>query len=120
MAHLRTAAFLILLLCSHTPAEAAWKAGAAKINITPDEYILMAGYGGRDDPASGKVTDLWAKALVLEDAQGERGVVITLDLVGIDRSLSLAVCKSLLKSTTCSVGRFRFAHRTRTQDRPWG
>lgn len=97
MPHLRTASLIFVLFCwsFHSQVEAAWKAGAAKINITPDEYMLMAGYGGRDDPANGKVTDLWAKALVLEDAEGERGVVITLDLVGIDRTLSVAICKSL-------------------------
>ncbi|MEO8498295.1 MAG: neutral/alkaline non-lysosomal ceramidase N-terminal domain-containing protein, partial [Planctomycetota bacterium] len=40
-------------------------------------------------------TDLWAKAAVLEDASGNRGVIITLDLVGIDRTLSLAIRDSL-------------------------
>lgn len=88
-------ASVIVYLFLQASAFAGWQAGAAKINITPDEYMLMAGYGGRDDPASDKLTDLWAKALILEDAKGERGVVITLDLVGIDRTLSLAICESL-------------------------
>ncbi|MEO5997051.1 MAG: hypothetical protein ABIN89_09930, partial [Chitinophagaceae bacterium] len=44
-----------------------WKAGVAKINITPDRYIWMGGYASRNHPAEGKVTDLWAKALALED-----------------------------------------------------
>lgn len=76
-------------------ADAAWKAGVAKVVITPDTYMAMSGYGGRDAPADGKLTDLWAKAAVLEDASGHRGVIITLDLVGIDRTVSQAICNSL-------------------------
>lgn len=72
-----------------------WKAGSAKANITPETYMWMAGYGGRDKPAEGKLTDLWAKALALEDAQGKRVVLITLDLVGIDQGLSRSVCDKL-------------------------
>lgn len=91
-------AFLLLIVSSclfTTPVDAAWKAGVAATNITPDKYMAMSGYGGRDNPADGKLTDLWAKAAVLEDADGHRGVIITLDLVGIDRTLSQAVCNSL-------------------------
>jgi hypothetical protein len=76
-------------------AEAAWKAGVAKAIITPDTYMAMSGYGGRDAPADGKLTELWAKAAVLEDADGNRGVIITLDLVGIDQTLSQSICTSL-------------------------
>lgn len=72
-----------------------WRAGVAKTKITPDEFMLMAGYGSRTKPADGKLTDLWAKALVIEDANGKRGVVITLDLVGIDRKLSAKICQTL-------------------------
>ena len=95
----------VLLICcfqlagwsTATHAAEPWQAGAAKINITPDELMWMAGYGARTHPAEGKMTDLWAKALVLEDPAGQRGVLITLDLVGIDRGLSLAVCERLHK-----------------------
>ncbi|MDA1056149.1 MAG: neutral/alkaline non-lysosomal ceramidase N-terminal domain-containing protein [Planctomycetota bacterium] len=91
-------ALLVLIVSSIqfiASAEAAWKAGVAKTNITPERFICMSGYGGRDKPANGKLTELWAKAAVLEDASGNRGVIITLDLVGIDRTLSQAVCNSL-------------------------
>jgi len=76
-------------------AEDTWQAGAAETAITPAQLMWMAGYGGRDHIAEGKLTDLWAKALVLQDARGRKGVVITLDLVGIDRDLSQRICKSL-------------------------
>jgi neutral ceramidase len=91
---------LCLLLLVPLPARAAdasWKAGAAKVNITPQKFLWMSGYGGRTKPAGGKLTELWAKALVLEDPAGKRAVLVTMDLVGIDRELSVAVCRELEK-----------------------
>jgi neutral ceramidase len=84
-----------LYLASASAAE--WKAGAARANITPENFMWMAGYAARTRPAEGKMTDLWAKALVLEDPAGKRAVLITLDLVGIDRGLSLAIRDELEK-----------------------
>jgi hypothetical protein len=75
--------------------EAAWKAGAAKAVITPAGPMWMSGYGARNKPAEGKVHDLWAKALALEDAAGRRAVLVTLDLVGVGRDLSLQFCQRL-------------------------
>jgi hypothetical protein len=77
--------------------EKTWKAGVAKLNITPEKLMWMSGYGARDRPAEGKLTELWAKALVLEDPDGRRAVLLTMDLVGIDRDLSVEVCAELKK-----------------------
>jgi len=85
--------FAVFLISS--PADERWKAGAASVSITPDELFWMAGYGSRSAPAEGKQTDLFAKALVLEDARGKRGLIITLDLVGIDREFSGKVTAQL-------------------------
>src|SRR5262245_51570833 len=59
--------------------------------------MWMAGYAARDKPAQGKMTELWAKALAMEDPAGKRAVLITLDIVGIDRALSVSVCDKLQK-----------------------
>lgn len=83
-----------LLYCS-APARGAWKAGVAKATITPQQPMWMAGYASRDHVAEGKLTDLWAKALVLEDGLGQRAALVTLDLVGIDRGLSQSICRRL-------------------------
>ena len=48
--------------------QAEWKAGAASVVITPEGPMWMAGYAARDKPSEGKVHDLNAKALALEDA----------------------------------------------------
>ena len=63
--------------------------------ITPEQSMWMAGYGARDRPSEGKVHDLFAKALALEDAKGTRLVIVTTDLVGIPRPLRDAVEKAV-------------------------
>ena len=37
---------------------AGWKAGVAKVLITPTESMWMSGYASRKSPAEGKLTDL--------------------------------------------------------------
>lgn len=81
-----------------------WRAGVARANITPEKRMWMAGYASRTEPAKGKSTDLWGKALVLEDPQGARAVLITLDLVGIDRPLSQSICSQLEKQHSLKRG----------------
>ena len=65
-----------------------WKAGVARAIITPEEPIWMAGYASRDHPSEGTLHDLWAKALALEDANGQRVVLITTDLLGFPGDMS--------------------------------
>lgn len=72
-----------------------FKAGVAKVVITPENGLWMAGYAARNKPAEGKLTDLFAKALVLEDDAGHRQVLITSDLLGWPRSLSSVLIKEL-------------------------
>jgi hypothetical protein len=57
-----------------------WKAGIARVVITPEEPMWMAGYGGRDRPAEGTIHDLWAKALVMQDQKGKKVLLLTTDL----------------------------------------
>tara|TARA_B100000809_G_scaffold244013_1_gene269540 strand:+ start:3887 stop:5260 length:1374 start_codon:yes stop_codon:yes gene_type:complete len=90
---------LVLLLSSPAFAQQEpWQAGSARIKITPDKLIWMSGYGSRDHPAEGKLTDLWAKALAIRDPLGNRGLIITLDLVGIDRGTAEIICGHLRES----------------------
>src|SRR6266550_197745 len=88
---MRTFFSMLLVICTLD------HAGAAKVNITPEQSMWMSGYASRNRPAQGKMTDLWAKALALEDPAGKRAVLVTLDLVGIERSLSNSVRDKLEK-----------------------
>jgi neutral ceramidase len=66
---------------------AQWQAGVAKAVITPEKGVWLAGYGSKRAP-EGKLHELWAKALALEDAAGERVVLITSDFQGVPKGVS--------------------------------
>ena len=74
--------------------EATWKAGIAKAVVTPEKSVWLAGYGSKRSP-DGKLHDLWMKALALEDAAGERVVLITSDFQGVPKSMSDPVFEEL-------------------------
>lgn len=102
---LRSAALAILLalvpglaLSAREPGrEPSWKAGAAAEAITPKTLMWMAGYASRTNPAEGAETDLFAKALVLEDESGGRFALVTADLVSVPRSVRLATAEQVAK-----------------------
>lgn len=91
------AALAFLVSANAAPQAEEWKAGAAKIQITPKQSMWMSGYGGRNKPSEGTLHDLWVKALVLEDPRRTRAVLLTADLVGIPKSLSDAICEEVGK-----------------------
>lgn len=65
-----------------------WRAGAASIRLTPAEPMWLAGYpADRKGPYTRVTSDVWAKALVLEDSAGRRMAIVTLDLHGVTRPL---------------------------------
>lgn len=91
----------ILLLAVALPAAAQspWRAGSARCDITPQGPIWMGGYAARNHPSEGVLQPLWAKALALADPQGSRAVLVSLDLIGIDRRLSEAVAARVFQKT---------------------
>jgi hypothetical protein len=78
---------LLLLCISSGPLRAEWKAGVARVDITPAESIWLAGYAARTKPSEGVLQRLHAKALALEDATGKRSVIVTADLLGFTRAM---------------------------------
>lgn len=84
-----------------------WEAGVAQVNITPSHFMWMSGYGGRTVPADGKLTDVWAKALVLRDPNGREAVLITADLIGIGAESTQIIAAAL--QTNHGLNRDQFA-----------
>lgn len=72
-----------------------WRGGTARVKITPEEPLWMAGYASRTHEATGTLCDLWARTLVIEDPAGERAVLIALDLVGMDRDLANEITEQI-------------------------
>jgi len=72
-----------------------WKAGLAEVKITPEEPIHLAGYASRTKPFEKVAADLYAKALALEDAAGNRAVLVTSDLIGFRAAVAEPICERL-------------------------
>src|SRR2546425_8350854 len=79
---------LLVALSTAVAAQTSWKAGAAKVNITPRESIWLAGYGDRTRPSEGVRQDIYAKALALQDSDNVTSVIVTADLLGFTREVA--------------------------------
>src|SRR5262249_13504646 len=81
---------------AHAPRDEApsWRAGVAKTIVTPEKAVWLAGYGSKRVP-DGKLHNLWAKSLALEDQKGRRAVLITSDFQGVPRGMSDSVFERL-------------------------
>ncbi len=81
-----TALLLACLCLSWTiatiSAEAApdWQVGVASVKITPQKPVALAGYASRTKPFEAVDQEIYAKALALKDVEGNRAVLITMDL----------------------------------------
>ena len=65
-----------------------WKAGVARVLITPEQPMWAAGYAARDHHTDSTLHDIWVKALAIEDAEGSKAVLISADLLGFPKALS--------------------------------
>ena len=93
--------WLFVLLASLLPqmvmAAPGWKAGVAKVSITPHNSLWMAGFGDRAQPSQGVGLELYARALALEDSSGERAVLVSTDMLGFPASVSKVVAERVGK-----------------------
>ncbi len=82
------ACFPALLLVMASLANAAMKAGTAKLDITPVQPIWLSGYSSRNHPSEGVAAPLFVKALAIESGHNQRVVLVTMDLIGIPGDLA--------------------------------
>ncbi len=78
----------LLLLFAFTSQAKPLKAGLARAVITPEQPVWLSGYAARTKPSEGKLHDLHAKALALEDERGYRVVIVTTDLLGFSKEVA--------------------------------
>jgi hypothetical protein len=100
--HRTIPAFLLLFLLSFSCFAAGWKAehstwraGVATVVITPQQSLWLAGYASRTAPSEGNIHDLKAKALVLEDEKGTQAVLITIDMLVVNKPFTDRIRKVL-------------------------
>jgi hypothetical protein len=90
---------LLLLLLALFAQDPAWKAGFARVRITPGSPIPLAGYAGRPQPFEGVAHELFVKALALEDAGGRRALLVTADHIGWGAEISTPLAQELVRRT---------------------
>ena len=90
----------VLVLFAICPIRAAeFKAGAARVDITPPPGLPMYGYFDRTALSKGTLDPLYARVLVLE-AEGKRVALVTLDLGRVFGPASLASLRERLAKTS--------------------
>src|SRR5688572_1757734 len=93
---MKTLIWLVVVASSAAFSGAAeWKVGLAAAKITPDKPLMLAGYAARSTPFKNVEDDLFAKVIVFEDAEGNRGVIVTNDLIGIAAEIGEPICDRL-------------------------
>src|SRR6516162_5655584 len=80
-------------------AEPEWKVGLAQAKITPEKPVFLSGYASRKQPFEKVESDLFVKALVLEDNAGQRAVLVTSDLIGFHAAIAEPICKRIREKT---------------------
>lgn len=83
----QTIALLGVILTS-TTLLAQMQVGVGRAIITPETHpVWLSGYAARTTPTTGMLHHIWAKALIFEDAEGKRAVIITTDTLGLTREI---------------------------------
>ncbi len=90
---------LLLAAAPSSAAEPEWKVGLAQVKITPEKPVFLAGYASRTKPFEKVESDLYVKALVLEDRAGQRAVLVTSDLIGFHAAIAEPICKRITERT---------------------
>lgn len=80
-------------------AEGEWKVGLADVKITPERPVMLAGYAARTRPFDRVEDDLFAKAIAFEDARGNRGVMVTSDLIGFPADVGDPIAAAVMAKT---------------------
>lgn len=90
--------FLItFLLALSSQINAQFNAGVARKVITPDSAIWLSGYAARNRPSDGVLTDLWAKALVIQEKNDIRIIIVTIDILGLSHELSEDIAQRVIE-----------------------
>ena len=94
--------------------QATLRVGLAKVCTTPEEPIYLHGYAGKSRfrPFEGKLNDLYAKAMAIEDAEGRRAVLITIDQCVLRPREAEALFKRITERTGLARGQVlvNFSH----------
>jgi hypothetical protein len=72
-----------------------YRVGTGRREITPVGSIYLSGYAARMKPSEGVEQPIYARALVLEDSKGQKGVFVSIELVGVTRDFTESIAARL-------------------------
>ena len=81
---------------NEAPEKSSCRVGVAAVKITPQKPVVLAGYASRTKPHERVDQELWAKALAFQDAEGERAVLVTIDLCILPTDVAEEVRKRII------------------------
>jgi putative membrane-bound dehydrogenase-like protein len=76
----------------------AYRAGVARVDITPDHPVRLNGFGYRRTESEGVYQRIWAKALALDTGDGSPAVLLAVDVLGIPAGLYDELARRLEKA----------------------
>jgi hypothetical protein len=85
------------------------EAGVARVDITPEGPIRLAGYGGRQGESEGVIQQLEAKALAFGSDEQGPSILITVDLIGIPGHITTRLAESLQREAGLDPARLTIA-----------
>ncbi|MDG1855158.1 MAG: neutral/alkaline non-lysosomal ceramidase N-terminal domain-containing protein [Verrucomicrobiales bacterium] len=82
-------------IIAKTESKANVQVGVAKVDVTPKEPVVLAGYGGRTKEFDGIDSSLWARCMVI--GRNEPAVIVVVDNCGVPGKLRSLLAKRLSK-----------------------
>src|SRR5215471_10393447 len=86
-----------------------FKAGVARVDVTPNEPVFLGGYAARTNVSKGVAQRIFVKALALQDATGATTLLITADTIGTPRWFNDQLAERINKELKIPRERFLFA-----------
>jgi hypothetical protein len=102
---------LALLVCALAAGVGAqdFQAGVARVDITPEGPIRLAGYASRNKPSESVDQRLFVKALALKDGAGATTLLLTADTIGTPRWFNDELAARIARELGVPRERFLFA-----------
>ena len=95
---LQISLLLLSIPLSHAQSSG-WRAGTSAVKITPEKPIPLVGYASRTNAFKTVDQEIYAQGLALQDASGNRALLITADICVLSPTVAEPICDELIAKT---------------------
>ena len=81
--------------CRDVLAENHWRAGLAKLDITPQQSVRLSGYGSRTQPTSVVATPLHTRCLAIQDHSKATHLLIAIETIGLPSEMTREITQRI-------------------------